>query len=186
MSGPVPGLLDPARTALLVIDVQLAFARVMPDFEGLAERCARMADVGAALELPIFATEQYPRGLGATAPVLRTALRDVVVESKTSFSSLGCDGVRAGLQGGGVRQVLVCGVETHVCVLQTVHELLAAGLEPHVLADCVLSRNEVDRTHALERMARAGAVVTTSEAAAFELLRDAEHPSFKQIQQMFL
>jgi nicotinamidase-related amidase len=188
MSDPssVPGLLDPRATALLVVDVQTRFAAAIPDFEGLAERCARLARTFRLLDLPIVTTEQYPAGLGATVPTLRRELEDAEIFSKTAFSSFGCEPARAELTRDHITSVLVCGLETHVCVSQGVHEMLAAGLRVHVARDAVASRRDSDRDTALERLRAAGAVITTSEAAAFELMRDATHPAFKQVQRLYL
>jgi len=182
----VPGLLDPRRSALLVVDVQTRFAAAIPDFEGLVERCTRLVRAFGLLGLPVLATEQYPKGLGSTVPRLRDALGADTVPEKTTFSSHRCGAVRTALADGDVRTVLVCGIETHVCVSQTVHEMLADGLAVHVAADAVGSRRDSDRDVALRRLAAAGAVVTTSESAAFELMRDAKHPAFKDVQRLFL
>ena len=105
--------------------------------------------------------------------------------TKTCFSSCGSDGVSARLIELRTRQVLVCGIEAHVCVSQTVHELLQRGLGVHVAVDAVASRHVLDRDVALSKMERAGAVLTTAEAAAFELLEDAKHPRFKEVQAFY-
>ncbi|MBI4601111.1 MAG: hydrolase [Planctomycetes bacterium] len=182
-------MLEPDATALLVIDVQERFRTAMAGFEAMAAGCARLARAFRALGLPVFATEQYPKGLGPTVPEVKDALRggalDVPIPEKTAFSSCGCEGFLEGLRAARVRCVLVCGIEAHVCVSQTVHDLLAAGYRVHVAADAVESRRERDRELALRRMERAGAVLTTGESAAFELLRDARHPRFKEVQALF-
>ncbi len=185
MNGGGRGLLDPVRSALLVIDVQERFAPAIEDFEQTAAGCARLAKTFGLLGLPVFATEQYPKGLGPTVEVVRAELA-ATPPAKTCFSSLGCDEVREGLETSGARSIVVCGIEAHVCVNQTVHDLLTAGYEVHVAADAVDSRSGLDRDAALRRMERAGAVLTTVETAAFELLRDARHPSFKDVQRLFL
>lgn len=186
----VPGLLSPTSSALLVVDVQTRFAPAIPGFEGLTASCVRLVEAFRHLALPVVATEQYPQGLGPTVPDLREALDQLPdatePPTKTTFSSYRCDGVRAALAAAGATSVLVCGLETHVCVSQSVHEMLAAGLHVHVATDAVASRRESDRDVALRRMAAAGAVITTSEAAAFELLRDAKHPAFRRVQRLFL
>jgi len=186
MRAATPGLLDPVHTALVVVDVQERFAPVMSEFDRLTTACERLAKVFHLLGLPVLATEQYPRGLGATVEPLRGAI-GAAIPDKTCFSAYGCGAIPDALRDANTRSVLVCGIETHVCINQTVHDLLAAGLETHVAVDAVLSRDgrETDREVALRRMERAGAVLTTSEAAAFELMRDAQHPQFKDVQKLF-
>jgi nicotinamidase-related amidase len=187
MSGEtIPGLLDPSTTALLVVDVQERFAPAIPGFEGLTASCVRLVRTFNHLELPVVATEQYPQGLGATVPELRDVIAAAQLPAKTTFSSFACEAARDALRAAGSTSVLVCGLETHVCVSQSVHEMLAAGLRVHVAADAVASRRESDRDVALRRMAAAGAVITTSEAAAFELMRDAKHPAFRKVQRLYI
>ena len=191
MSGDtVPGLLDPTSSALLVVDVQARFEPAIPAFDVLTASCVRLVETFRHLMLPVLATEQYPQGLGPTVPTLRAALDELSgaaePSTKTTFSSYRCDDVRAAFTAAGTTSVLVCGLETHVCVSQSVHEMLAAGLHVHVAADAVASRRESDRDAALRRMAAAGAVITTSEAAAFELMRDAKHPAFRRVQRIYL
>ena len=181
-----PRLLDPRRSALLVVDVQTRFAPAIPEFEDLVSACVRLVQTFRLLDLPVVVTEQYPKGLGATVPRLRSELPEGAIPDKTAFSPYACVAARAALAEADTRSVVVCGLETHVCVSQGVHEMLAAGLRVHVAADAVASRRESDRATALRRFAAAGAVVTTSEAAAFELLRDARHPAFKDVQRLYL
>lgn len=181
----VPGLLHPSASALLVVDVQEAFRPVMTAFDAMAGRCAALVRTFGLLDLPVVVTEQYPKGLGGTVEVVREALPAGAVPDKTAFSSLACGQVRGLLEASGTRSVVVCGIEAHVCVSQTVHELLAENYRVHVAVDAVLSRHAQDRDVALRRMESAGAVLTTAEAAAFELLRDARHPRFKAIQALF-
>ncbi len=181
----VPGLLHPTRSALLIVDVQRRFASAIPEFDRLVENCARLARTFRALDLPIVATEQYPEGLGSTVPTLLRELDARDLPSKTSFSALGCDDARVHLVSAGADTIVVCGIETHVCVLQTVLELIAANRTVHIPADAVASRHALDRDVALRRLERAGAVITTSETVAFELMRDAKHPQFKAIQTFY-
>ena len=178
--------LDATHCALLVIDVQEKFRPAMADFDEMLAGCVRLVRTFRALDLPIIVTEQYPRGLGHTVDVLREALpEDVVIPEKTRFSSLGCEAAADQLSASGCDQVLVCGIETHVCVNQTVHDLLADGNRVHVALDAIASRRPSDRDVALRRMAAAGTVLTTSEMAAFELLVDAKHEKFREVQGLF-
>ena len=178
--------LDTAHCALLVIDVQEKFRPAMPDFDAMLAGCVRLVRTFRALDLPIIVTEQYPRGLGPTVEALREALpEDLAIPEKTRFSSLGCDAAADQLRASERDQLLVCGIETHVCVNQTVHDLLAEGSRVHVAVDAIASRRASDRDVALGRMQAAGAVLTTSEMAAFELLVDAKHEKFREVQGLF-
>jgi len=180
-----PRTLDPERTALVVVDVQERFRAAMADFEPMLAGCVRLVRTFHLLGLPVLATEQYPKGLGHTVAELREVLGALEVPEKTAFSAMGCASVPARLEELGSRTVLVCGIETHVCVSQTVHDLLAAGREVHLAVDAVASRRASDRDVALRRLGQVGAVPTTSEMAAFELMADARHPRFREVQALY-
>ena len=158
---------------------------MMGDVDVLIDVAVRLVKTFRALELPVLVTEQYPKGLGSTVEELRTAIGDTETFTKTCFSSAASDGVSARLIELRTQQVLVCGIEAHVCVSQTVHDLLQRGLGVHVAVDGVASRKSADRDVALARMQRVGAVLTTAEAAAFELLEDARHPNFNEVQALY-
>jgi nicotinamidase-related amidase len=168
-------LLERDRTALVVVDVQQGF-RPYASFEGVARACATLLAAARILGLPTLVSEQYPKGLGESAPEL--GLEDEPRIEKTVFSAARADGFDLR----GAEQAIVCGIETHVCVSQTVHDLLADGIEVHVPADAVGSRHELDYECGLERMIGAGAVLSTVETALFELLERAGTPEFKAVQ----
>jgi nicotinamidase-related amidase len=172
-------LLDRSRAALVVIDVQEGF-RPYAAFAGVAAAAGTLVEGARVLGVPIRVTEQYPKGLGPTAP--EVALEQEPRIEKTVFSAARAEGFDLG----GAEQALVCGIETHVCVSQTVHDLLARGLDVHVAADATGSRHELDHLRGLERMERAGAVVTTVESALFELLERAGTPEFKTVQKLII
>jgi nicotinamidase-related amidase len=172
-------LLVRSRAALIVVDVQEGF-RPYEVFTRVAESCAKLVQAARILEVPRLVSEQYPKGLGHTAP--EVGLKDERRIEKTVFSAARADGFD--LQGRD--QAIVCGIETHVCVSQTVHDLLEQGIEVHVPADAVGSRHDIDYNRGLERMERAGAVVGTVEAALFELLERAGTPEFKAVQGLIL
>ena len=138
--------LDRERTALVVVDVQEAFRKAIPDFDRVAEASATLVEGADALGLRIVVTEQYPKGLGRTAAEITAVLPEGFgpVE-KTAFSSCGARAFVARLEAAGARQILLCGIEAHVCVNQTAHDLLALGLQVHVLTDCVSSRTAQNR-----------------------------------------
>jgi nicotinamidase-related amidase len=186
MTNKHPGLLRADDACLIVVDLQERFRPVLADADAIIGVAVRLVGTFRTLELPVLVTEQYPKGLGQTVEELRDALgSDMPRHEKTCFSSCGSDEVSTALVELRTRQALVCGIEAHVCVLQTVHDLLQRGLAVHVAVDGVGSRVPRNRDVALARMERAGAVLTTSEAAAFELLEDARHPKFKQVQALY-
>jgi nicotinamidase-related amidase len=167
------------RAALVVVDVQEAF-RAYSSFAPVAESCAKLLTGARILGLPVMVTEQYPKGLGHTAP--EVGLEGERPIEKTVFSAARAGGFDLA----GREQAIVCGIETHVCVSQTAHDLLGRGIEVHVPADAVGSRHELDYERGLERLERAGAVVSTVEAALFELLGRAGTPEFKAVQKLIL
>jgi nicotinamidase-related amidase len=172
-------LLDRNRATLIVVDVQEGF-RPYASFAAVADACAKLVRAARILDVPRVVSEQYPKGLGHTAP--EVGLQDEVAIEKSVFSAARADGFD--LQDRD--QALVCGIETHVCVSQTVQDLLERGVEVHVPADAVASRHEIDYERGLERLQRAGAVVTTVEAALFELLERAGTPEFKEVQKLII
>jgi nicotinamidase-related amidase len=172
-------LLNRERTALVVVDVQEAF-RPYASFAEVARACAKLVRGARILGLPTTATEQYPQGLGHTAP--EVGLEDEPRIEKSVFSAARAEGFDLD----GRTQAVVCGIETHVCVAQTVHDLLEGGVEVHVPADAVGSRHALDHERGLARMERAGAVVTSVEAVLFELLERAGTPEFKSVQRLII
>jgi len=172
-------LLSRERAALLVVDVQEGF-RPYECFEPVASACAKLVQGARILQVPTLVSEQYPQGLGHTAPEVGLAGERTI--EKSVFSAARADGFDLA----GRSQAIVCGIEAHVCVSQTVHDLLAEGLQVHVIADAVGSRHDEDRERALERMQSAGAVISTVEAALFELLERAGTPEFKPVQRLIL
>jgi len=175
---PAPGLLARDRAALVVVDVQEAFRKAVDRFEEVAHRAGVLVAGARILHLPVIVTEQYPRGLGKTVPEVAAHLEGVPRLEKVVFSAAQAPGFDLA----GRSQALVCGIETHVCVSQTVHDLLARGVEVHVAGDAVSSRSPQDRELGLSKMQRAGALLTSSETALFELLGRAGTEEFKQIQ----
>jgi nicotinamidase-related amidase len=172
-------LLERDRAALVVVDVQEGF-RPYDSFAGVAASCAKLIAAARLLGVPALVSEQYPKGLGHSAPEL--GLQDEPRIEKSVFSAARADGFD--LQGRD--QAIVCGIEAHVCVSQTAHDLLGKGVEVHLPADAVGSRHAIDYERGLERLERAGAVVGTVEAALFELLERAGTPEFKSVQKLII
>lgn len=172
-------MLSRERTALVVIDVQQGFS-AYETFDQVAGACGRLLAAARILQIPRIVTEQYPKGLGPT--VQAVGLEDERPIEKTVFSAARAEGFD--LQGRD--QAIVCGIEAHVCVSQTVLDLLEAGVRVHVPADAVGSRHPIDYERGLTRLERAGASVSTVETVLFELLERAGTPEFKAIQKLVI
>jgi nicotinamidase-related amidase len=174
--------LDRANAAVLVIDMQERLAAAMPaeDLQRAVRYTRALLETADALGLPVIATEQYPRGLGPTLGEIREKLREPPVE-KVQFSCGAVKEVAEKLWQSGRKQVLVAGMEAHVCVFQTVRDLQAGEYFPFVLSDAVTSRAGYNRDIGLDLMRRLGATVTSTETALFDLLGQAGTPEFKRI-----
>ena len=180
MSSTLPPALQPATTALLVVDMQEKLLSAMHSDTRLIGVVGRMIDAARILELPIIVTEQYPAGLGHTHPDLLARLGNVQPVSKTKFSAC-IDDVVTALRELNRPNIIVAGIEAHVCVQQTVMDLLRLGFTPFVLGHGISSRRSSNRDFAIRLMRRAGAVMTSMEAVTFEMMGDARHPAFKEI-----
>ena len=179
----VPGKLDRGRAALVVVDVQEAFRGVIPAFEDVARATATLIEGAEATGVPVIVTEQYPKGLGVTVPEVAEHLPEGVEPvAKTCFSAAEAEGFYLS----GRDQAIVCGIEAHVCVNQSVLDLLGRGVEVHVVVDAVGSRTEQNRAIGLAKAERAGAVLTSVETALFELLGAAGSDEFKRVQKLIL
>jgi nicotinamidase-related amidase len=174
-----PSLLARDRAALVVVDVQEAFRPAVEAFEDTAGRVAVLVRGARELGIPVHVTEQYPKGLGRTVPEVADALGDDAdpVE-KTVFSACRAEGFDLD----GRDQAIVCGIETHVCVSQTVHDLLDQGVQVHVPVDAVSSRTGSDKRVGLDKMERACALPSSVETALLELVGAAGTDEFKAIQ----
>ncbi len=168
--------------ALLVVDMQEKLLAVMQDREPVTENIVRLVRGAAQMEMPVWATEQYPRGLGPTVPQIAALIPDR--PTKMTYHCCAVPRLLEQLYGRHVRHVTVAGVEAHVCVSQTAIELLDLGFRVQVPADAVTSRNRLDWEFALRRLEHAGAVVSTTEAILFEWLETADRPEFKGISAM--
>jgi nicotinamidase-related amidase len=171
-------VLDGGRAALVVVDVQEAFRPAVRDFDAVAAGVATLVRGARILGVPVVVSEQYPRGLGSTVPEVAEHLDGIEPIDKVCFSAAAAERFDLGARD----QVLLCGIESHVCVSQTAHDLLDRGVEVHVAADAVTSRTERNRDLGLHKMESAGAVVTSVETALFELLGAAGTEEFKQVQ----
>lgn len=168
------------QAALLIVDIQerLCAAMETKRLDRLTARVSAAIDGARALGLPIIVTEQYPKGLGPTSSAIKLKLGPFTPVEKIDFSAATPDVLRH-LEGRS--QILVVGMETHVCVFQTVRALADRGITPMVCADAVASRTEEDREVGLELCRNAGGLITTVEAALFDMLQKAGSPEFKEV-----
>lgn len=177
-----PELMNREDTALLVVDVQEKLLPWIRNRQQLVWNIRRLIDGAKLLGLPVAGTEQYPQGLGPTVAELAERLGPI--PSKLDFSAAVCQEIFEPLRAQNVDKILLTGIEAHVCVQQTVLDLLADGWQVYVAVDAVGSRRELDYRTALERVHSAGAVLTSTEAALFEWCRVAGTPEFKQISRL--
>eukprot|EP00062_Callorhinchus_milii_P008091 gi/632950429/ref/XP_007890720.1/ PREDICTED: isochorismatase domain-containing protein 1 [Callorhinchus milii] len=175
------GNLIPSSTVFFCCDMQERFRPAIKYFGDIISVGQRLLQGAHILGIPIIVTEQYPKGLGSTVQEIDLTTAKLVLH-KTKFSMV-LPEVEATLSEiPGVRSVVLFGVETHVCIQQTALDLIGRGFEVHIVADATSSRSMMDRMFALERLARTGITVTTSEAILLQLVADKEHPKFKEIQ----
>lgn len=167
---------------LLIVDVQGKLAQLMSNRETLFANLRRLVKAADVLELPILWAEQNPAGLGPTIEEVAQLLPDAQPISKMTFSCLGSPEFVAALEALGRKQVLLTGIETHICVYNTAADLLARDYEVQVVEDAVGSRIAGNREVGVRRMCAEGAVLTSTEMALFEMLQTAEHPRFRDIQ----
>jgi nicotinamidase-related amidase len=168
------------KAVLVIVDIQEKLARVIHGRQALIDNAARLIRGAKVLGVPILFTEQNPGGLGPTLPPLRPLLDGQPIV-KRAFSCCGEPAFNAALASAGRKQILLAGMETHVCVYQTARDLLAVGYQVEVVVDAVGSRTAANKALGLEKMRSAGAALTSVETALFELLAVAEGPAFKEI-----
>lgn len=184
-------VLDRDRAALVVVDVQERLAAAMGRRDSIISRTRFLISVASIVGMPIVVTRQYPRGLGDTEGPVAEALAQaeeqgakVVRVDKVSFDCFAEPAFADAVRDLGVQQLLLSGMETHICITQTALAALRMGLEVHVCADACCSRDDENRQLALGRMQSAGAVITTSESAAYELVGAAGTDEFKSLLQV--
>lgn len=172
------------NTAALIIDMQERLFPHIYQNQQLQKNCAILIKGLKLLEIPLLLTEQYSKGLGATIAPIQILLEENTPLEKMAFSCCGSEDFMKNLQAVNKKFVVICGIEAHVCVQQTVIDLLEKNYQPVVIADCISSRKEADKNIALERMRQAGAVITSYESILFELCRVAGTEQFKQISKL--
>ena len=188
-------ILDASRSIVVVIDLQGKLMQMVHRPQLVVDSTIRLLKLAELFDVPVVLTEQYPRGLGATHPDVRAAFD--AISTKTLYmdkDAFGCCGdpafettladARPGMAAQD-RQIVIAGIEAHVCVMQTVLELLKAGNNVYLCWECISGRGEEYRRHAFERMSQAGAIITNHESCGFEWARDKNHPSFKAMSNLF-
>lgn len=174
-------LLKPQSTSLLIIDIQERILPVINNYQRVVDKTIILIKGFKELSLPIFYTEQYPKGLGPTVRPITDELGDLQPIDKMSFSCAGAGNLFEELQNENLSQIVVCGIEAHVCVQQTVLDLIENGFQVNLAADATSSRSEIDYNIAIERMRYHKAEITTAESVLFELLNVCGTPQFKEI-----
>jgi nicotinamidase-related amidase len=173
--------LDRAATALLVVDIQERLLPQIFEKERLVRESARIIQGAAILKIPIFITEQYKKGLGLTVAEISSLIKEFAPIEKETFSACGAEGLVEKFKSRNIRDILLCGMESHICILNTCLDLLAENFNVFVIADAISARNPDNTRLALERMRDSGAVVASTEMALFELLERAATDEFKEI-----
>lgn len=176
-----PNRLRRTAAGLVVVDIQERLLPAIFERERVVQNAVRLIRGAAALGIPLFATEQYRKGLGATVPEVASAIPGFAPMEKLAFSACGAAGFVSTLKEKKVSDVLLCGIEAHVCVSQTCLDLLGEGFRVFVAADAVSSRTPENYRIGVERMRGAGAVIVSTEMALFELLEQAGTEEFKRI-----
>jgi nicotinamidase-related amidase len=179
-----PNILAHEDAVLLIVDVQESFRKFIPEFSNLTRNISILVEAAKILQLPVIVTEQYPKGLGHTVAEIVACLGEHQVFEKDCFSCCGSDAFMAALDRLERRQIIVCGIEAHVCVNQTVHDLLLAGYKPHLIVDAISSRYAKNKEVAVEKMTSAGAIPSVVEMALFEMLVKSGTETFKAVQRL--
>ena len=177
-----PLLMSREQTALLMIDMQAKLVPHITDHERIEHNISRLIQAARLFDLPVNATEQYPQGLGGTIEPLAEQLKQT--DEKTVFSCRECDRIIRSLEEQSIEKILVTGIESHVCVLQTVLDFIARGFDLYVCVDAIGSRNSIDHEIALRRMELSGATLVTTETAMFEWCETSTDDQFKAISKL--
>jgi nicotinamidase-related amidase len=177
-------LLHNDDSALLIIDVQEKFRRHITGFAPMAVNIVRLFEGCKILNIPTFVTEQYPKGLGKTISEILDVLPGQRIYEKTAFSCCDSTEFLQALKRSGRKQIIVCGIEAHVCVNQTVHDLLSANYSVHLVEDAISSRDIFNKEVAMRKMSLAGAIPSTTEMALLELVQDSASANFKAVQNL--
>ena len=177
-------LYEASRNVVVVVDIQERLAPAIHDVATVIAKSSILVQTARMFSVPVIASEQYPKGLGKTIPELAEHLPPDSIVEKIEFSAAANPVFSNRLADIGRRDVILCGIEAHVCVLQTALDLLGQGHNVTIAADAVNSRRPIDAETALKRADNAGATIATTEMVAFEWLRRADHPDFKAVSRL--
>lgn len=189
MQADCPLVATEQNSILVVIDIQQRLTAAMPNGVGerLMERVSILLTAAQALSVPVIVTEQYPKGLGPTELALKSLLTDVVpVIEKTSFSAGKVDNFLTAIAQTKRQQIILTGMETHICVMQSALDLQQQGYQVFVVEDAVSSRSTINKDNALQRLRQAGVIVSNVESILFEWLTDAKHPAFRSLSKLIV
>lgn len=174
--------LNADNSLVLIIDIQERLVGAL-DKDIVVSKAVKMASAAKVLRIPVMVTEQYPKGLGNTVPMLKEVLpADTLVVEKTSFNALLEDGMAEKIASYGKKQIVIFGIETHICVHQTAAALIEAGYDVYVIKDACASRNKYEFKQGIDIMQQNGAKISCVEIALFEWLKGAKNPKFKEVQ----
>lgn len=182
-----PNILGRDQSVLFIVDVQERFREHIVGFDHLAANIATLVKAAAILDLPVIVTEQYPRGLGPTVNEIKSVLDELSgfeYYEKSCFSGFSDPAICAYLNASGRKQVILTGIETHVCVNQTAHDLILKGYSVHLVMDAVSSRSEGNKRIGARKIETAGGVLTSVETALFEMLVESGTETFKAVQKL--
>ena len=170
-----------SSTCLFICDIQDRFRPLIYRSETIIKKSSLLLKVANILEIPCIVTEQYSKALGPTVPEIKSCLKPQTKVFEKKVFSMMTEDVWKEFRSTGASEVILCGIESHVCVLQTALDLLNNGVSVHLVCDAISSQRPYDRACAIERMKSCNAVVTTTESVIFDLMRSADHPKFKEI-----
>lgn len=177
-------LLSSSEAILLIVDVQEGFRKHISEFAELSRNISILVEASKILKVPVIVTEQYPQGLGHTVTEISACLGEHKRYEKSCFSCCRSQNFMVGLASENRKQVIVCGIEAHVCVNQTVHDLLESGYQPHVVTDAISSRSHKNKEIGIKKVYAAGAVLSSVETALFEMLVESGTEAFKAVQRL--
>ena len=175
-------MLKKDNSILVIIDIQDKLLRATYNPNTVLNSSVKITKASKILNIPVIITEQYPKGLSYTIDNIKNEFADVIPIEKTSFSAMNDEKFRNQIKSCGKKQILICGIETHICVLQTAADLISEGYEVYILKDACSSRNEFEHNTGIELLAQYGAKITCSEIAIFQWLESSKHPRFKEVQ----
>ncbi len=179
------GILEKEGTVFVMVDIQKKFEPAMSNIGRTMANANVLVETSKRLGIPLVVTEQYPRGLGHTSEKIKIPENTHVIE-KTSFGCFGCDSFTERIKGLGPKQIVLFGLESHICVLKTALDALKKGIEVHAVADAICSRKEENKYLGIERMKQSGVFITSTEMILFQLLEDSGSEEFMELRKLIL